>query len=243
VPPKHPHQTHAGQRQRHVLLPADGEDEAEPEPEPRAPRDRAVGPFGDEPFAEQERPDQEGDGHALQAETFLDQPLHRGVRQPHHRHPDSQPRPPQLVAREQVERHRRGGQRDGVEDVPRGGPATEPGEGHEEEQPELRVVAEEADAADRVRSAAVGQLPDVLVVDPRVEVEGAEVLVAKDDQPPHDQDPDRDQGRDRDDRGVVVEPAARSADEPADWRGRVVGRGGVVGRGRVVGRLDLGWRV
>ena len=59
---------------------------------------------------------------------------------------------------------------------------TEPGQGHEEEQPELRVVAEEADAADSVLEAAVGRLPDVLGVDPGVEEsEAAEVLLAKDD--------------------------------------------------------------
>ncbi len=196
-----PHQPHPEQRQRQVLLPRDGEEEAGHERPAGAALDRPGAALRDEALTEEPGADEERDGHAVGVEALLHHPLHGGLGQPHDAHEQGQPRVVQLVLGQEVERDGGAGHRRREEHVPGVGPRAEPHEGRQQQEGDGGVVARQRDAAHRVELSAVGQLPQELVVDALVEVERAEPVVAQHDEATHGdgpgdgqhhQDPERD---------------------------------------------------
>jgi hypothetical protein len=183
-PPQHEHQPEHGHEEGHVLLPHDGEEEAGGV----APVVAALGA----PV----RPDEERDGDDLGVERLPREPLQRRLQQPRDAEGGGQPRAPEAVAGQEVEREGGRGEGDDLEDVPQVRAAVEPGEGDEQQVAEGGVVAEHRQAPHRAEVPEVGQQPDGLVVDAEVEVDGAEPVLAQHHEEPEHEAPHRDGAED-----------------------------------------------
>ena len=196
--------------------------------------------------------EQERDRHRLGVPGLPAEPLHRRVEEPGDAEGEGEPRVAEAVTGEEVDRHGRHGEGDGLQEIEELRPPAEPVQRDDAEVGERDVVPEHRHAADGDEALALRQQPDRLVVVAEVEVERGEAGVALPDQPAEHDDPhgDRDAEQPRCDVGTSVGDAgahpaagraARAAPAARIATGEIVLVDGEAGR-RIV-RLDVCGRV